>query len=248
MARTIKLPLMQAEPDAQRVLIDIAALDKQASNLKHQVKTLPVLAKLKELSETRSQIMEDGVKANTAVSDAKVELKRILSDLTPATERLKRNEKLADTNLAHKQLQSLLQETEHLKARIAELEEQQLNVEVELEERSAQAETCQTRRGEIESKMRELIAERDAQASKLATEFKQNRAQRERAAKNVPADLLKIYERVAERNITGAAIFKAGRCQGCGLEMDVAGQKQLLQAPANQVLRCQECGRILVRE
>lgn len=248
MTTTIKLPLMQAEPDAQRVLLDIAALDQKASGLKHQVKTMPVLAKLKELATERSRIMEDGIKADTAISDARIELERVLSDLKPATERLERNKKLAETNLAHKQLQSLLQETEHLEARIAELEEQQLDAEVELEERTEKAETCKNKRIEIESRMRELVTQRDEQASELAAQFKQNRLKRSRAAKNVPPDLLKIYERAAERNITGAAAFKSGRCQGCGLEVDAAGQKRIVQAPGNQVLRCEECGRILVRE
>ena len=46
---------------------------------------------------------------------------------------------------------------------------------------------------------------------------------------------------------TGAAELRARRCTGCGLELDMSELKKHATASPDLVLRCEECGRILVR-
>lgn len=72
--------------------------------------------------------------------------------------------------------------------------------------------------------------------------------QRKTLAGRLPAELIALYGKIAQRaGGTGAAELRARRCGGCGLELDVSELKRQAARPFDQVLRCEECGRILVR-
>jgi predicted nucleic acid-binding Zn-ribbon protein len=67
-------------------------------------------------------------------------------------------------------------------------------------------------------------------------------------ATEIPDDLLALYERIrADQAGVGAAHLQRGRCGGCRLELPPSEIEQLRKAPANEVIRCEECRRILVR-
>lgn len=238
---------MQAEPSQQSVLLDLATLDTAAAQLQHRKRTLPVLKQLQELAKQRKVLLEEVVATDTRASDKKLMLDRVNEDLEPARARLARNDELVETNLPHKQLQAIISESEHLKGRIAELEEQHLAAELEAEEASKKAEEVRARRVKIETEMKALIVERDEQGKQIDDDYKANREERAQTAKLVAEPLLKLYNKIAERNIYGAAAYKNGKCGGCGLALDETDKKRAQEASPQTVLRCEECGRILVR-
>ncbi len=45
----------------------------------------------------------------------------------------------------------------------------------------------------------------------------------------------------------GAAALRAKKCEGCRLEINGADLRELAALPEDEVLRCPECSRILVR-
>ena len=76
----------------------------------------------------------------------------------------------------------------------------------------------------------------------------QREAERDAVAAAVPADLLALYERLAAKSGgVGAAMLRHGRCSGCQLEANGADLARYKAAAEDEVLRCEECGRILVR-
>ncbi len=80
-----------------------------------------------------------------------------------------------------------------------------------------------------------------AEAESVAT-------QREVTAAGVPADLLALYDRIrAQKGGVGAAALRAKRCGGCSLELTASDLGALARAPLDEVQRCEECNRILVR-
>ena len=87
----------------------------------------------------------------------------------------------------------------------------------------------------------------DEAVGKLSQEAKDLAATRAPIAAKLPADLLKLYEKHRASTGLGAAALKAGRCSGCQLQVTVADLDAYRRAPAEQVLRCAECDRILVR-
>jgi len=64
----------------------------------------------------------------------------------------------------------------------------------------------------------------------------------------VPAGLLDLYDKLrVQHGGVGAAALRQGRCQGCNLTLYTVDLNAIRAAPADEVLRCEECRRILVR-
>ena len=71
---------------------------------------------------------------------------------------------------------------------------------------------------------------------------------REDIAGQVGADLLALYEKIrTSSGGTGAAALRQRRCGGCQLELNAVDLQQIRTAADDEVARCEECRRILVR-
>ena len=67
-------------------------------------------------------------------------------------------------------------------------------------------------------------------------------------AASMPADLLNLYDKLrAQHGGVGAAALRHRRCQGCNLTLNTVDLNAMRAAPDDEVLRCEECRRILVR-
>ncbi len=67
-------------------------------------------------------------------------------------------------------------------------------------------------------------------------------------AGQIPAGLLGLYDKIrTDHGGIGAAEFAGDVCGGCRLELPPADLAAVKAAPVDEVLRCEECRRILVR-
>ena len=138
-------------------------------------------------------------------------------------------------------------EVGHLKKRINDLEDAELEVMEQLEAAVASQETLRTRAEQIDSDLAAAIAERDGQLAALGAEMDGLRGQRAEIAL-IPDDLLTLYDKIgASHRGIGAAELRARRCTGCQLEINAADLRAFATAAEDEVLRCEECGRILIR-
>lgn len=240
---------MQADPSAQRALLLMADLATQISQLQHRKQTLPEHAQLAELATQRGQLAEQVVASETRLGDAETEQQRVESDLEPARARLVRNQKLIDEGAVDpKALQSLIDETTHLRGRITRLEDNQLDIMQLVEDETQVRDQLVNQKTALEQQMRELLANRDEAGRGFDGQIANLDLQRSQLVAGLPSELVTLYDRIAARNNgTGAAELRARRCTGCGLELDVSELKRHANAEPSEVLRCEECGRILVR-
>ncbi len=147
-----------------------------------------------------------------------------------------------------KDLQALQHELDSLQRRQSELED----VEIEIMERAEGAEADVTR---LEAERAELTAELQAATAARDDALKDYDAERATVAgpradtvAGVGADLVALYEKI--RTQTGglaAAPLRQRRCGGCQLELNTVEMNRIKAAPDDEVLRCEECRRILVR-
>ncbi|SER47255.1 hypothetical protein SAMN05443377_10122 [Propionibacterium cyclohexanicum] len=241
---------MLADPTAQRRLLDVAALDSKLLQLRHQSGHLPENEELAQLQTVRLELVERITATKTRQEDAQRQLERAEADLTPVRARLERDEKRAKDGLVVEQraMASLQAEIDHLKGRIDDLEEDELEAMQQVEDEGRQHEELVAQRTEIENRMRALLSQREDTKATIARQAESLTRERTAAAESLPADLLADYERIHKRSgSTAAAELRARRCGGCGLELDVAELRRFAAAPATEVLHCEECGRILVR-
>jgi predicted nucleic acid-binding Zn-ribbon protein len=145
-------------------------------------------------------------------------------------------------------LEHMQQELVSLSRRISDLEDTELEVMERLEAAQARHARSTARLAEIDAEMQALAARRDEQAGEVTALASSTTDERKVMASGLPADLLALYERVrAQKGGVGAAALRQRRCEGCSLQLNAADLGVIAKAPADEVVRCEECNRILVR-
>jgi predicted nucleic acid-binding Zn-ribbon protein len=199
------------------------------------------------------------IKADTTAQRRLLDLQAVDSALAqldhrrrtlPEHAELTRNEKrIADGTVPDpKALSSMVEEVAHLRRRIGDLEDAELEVMQQLENAVTRRSELQQRVDELAARAGTLTEQRDARLRELAEQAAGHRAERERLLPDVPADLLALYSKIgASHNGVGAAELRQRRCTRCQLEVNAAELRAYAAAPPEEVLRCEECGRILVR-
>ena len=241
---------MKADPAAQRRLLELVAIDTQLARLTHRRHTLPEIAELADLRARHVQAADALVSAETRLSDAEGEVRRVESDLGPARERLARDRDRAEggTVTDPKALRGLLDEIEHLGTRISTLEDQELDHLQEVEDATEHRDRLAAARDEITVRAREVIASRDQQLRELDAQLATATDARASLVNGLPADLVALYEKIGGRaGGPGAAELRAKRCSGCQLEINAADLRRFAAAAPDEIIRCEECDRILVR-
>jgi len=147
-----------------------------------------------------------------------------------------------------KELESLQGEITSLLRRQGDLEE----VVLELMERLESIETRRTvhakTRDEIAAKIEAATATRDAAFAEIDSQAAKASADRALVTTDVPADLLALYDKLRTQHAgLGAAALQHGRCQGCNLSLNNTELAAIRASAPDEVLRCEECRRILVR-
>ena len=240
---------MQAAATAQSRLLGLQSIDTAIAQLEHRRRSLPELARIAEKQQVRRRQGEQLIAANTVVSDLEGDVAKAEADLVPVRQRLERDQQRVNSGAVTdpKQLNALLDEIQHLRRRISDLEDVELELMERLEEATAGRDEIVAARGEGETELRALLAIRDEQFAELDAELAQRAAERAAAASEIPGELIELYDRIRAKSGTGAAALVRRRCSGCQLEATAADLNRYRIAPPDEVLRCEECNRILVR-
>jgi predicted nucleic acid-binding Zn-ribbon protein len=240
---------VRAEPTRQLRLLDLQAVDTRLDQIAHAKRTLPQLAELADL-EGKARLIDDQlVRSRTELDDVQREVARAESDVQLVRDRAARDQARLDAGTGTaKDLQAIQHELASLARRQSDLEE----VELEVMERAEAAEhdvrELERGRSELTERIRALEAARDEALARLDAEAGQVAAPRDRLVGDVGEDLVTLYEKIrAGSGGMGAAELRQRRCGGCQLDINPVELQRLRSAPEDEVLRCEECRRILVR-
>ena len=190
------------------------------------------------------------VVAETEQSDMERELSKAEGDVDQVRQRAERDQKRLDAGQVSspKELESLQHEIATLGTRQGALEEIVLEIMERLEtSQSLSAELTATRE-EAQGRVSELTASRDTTTAEIDAEVGQLQAQRATQAGSIDAVLITLYEKIREQQGgVGAAELRQRRCGGCRLELNNVEINSLRDADPDEVMRCEECRRILLR-
>jgi len=238
----------KASVQDQKQLLQVQELDTKIAQLVRQRKTLPVLEKLADLSERKADIDLAIVNSRTAASDLRRELTKAESDVEQVANRISRNqERLNAGQGTPKELTALQSELEALEKRHGDLEEIQLEVMQRLEDHLETLGRLEEAERGISIDIEAAEAERDQADLEIVTEGREVTQQRKIIAAAIDENLIALYEKIRGQVGQGAALLRARRCQGCQLELNAQELSRIQAAQPDEVLRCDECGRILVR-
>ena len=240
---------MKAAPALQQRLLDLQVHDSALARLEHRRRTLPELAVIAAAESRMAGLRDAVVRAETELGDLDRDLRRLENDVEQVRQRSTRDQQRMQSGaVPAKELESLQHEVESLARRQSDLEDAELEV-------MEQREQAESRAAALRAEVSSLEAERDAAVSardKAYGEFDASAAEdvaaRTAAAAELPADLLALYERVrAASGGVGAAELRHRRCEGCRLELAGSELRAARAAAPDEVLRCENCRRILVR-
>lgn len=239
---------MKAEPSRQLRLLDLQAIDTRLAQLAHARATLPVLARLADLEAKAGLIDDQIVRARTAVGDVQREVAKAEADVQLVRDRAARDRARLEAGTGtSKELVSVQHELESLARRQAELEDLELEVMERAEDLESDLRNLTEGRERLGEQLAALTAERDEALARLDTEAAEVGGPRESVVAEVGPDLVALYDKIAQASGTGAAALRQKRCGGCQLELNPVEINRIRAAPDDEVIRCEECRRILVR-
>ncbi|HEX7716299.1 MAG TPA: C4-type zinc ribbon domain-containing protein [Marmoricola sp.] len=225
-------------------------LDSRLDALRHQLATIPEAVQLADLATRRAEVDGAVRDLRVEVDDLTAEQKRADADVEQVKARRVRDQGMVDAGSITdpKALQRMLGELESLQRRISDLED----VEIEVMERLETAQTGLAARErelvDLDEQMVKLEAARADAAGKLEQALAEASAERATTVSGVPADLLALYEKLREqKGGVGAAALRRRECGGCRLTLNPSDLATIAAAPSDEVVRCEECSRILVR-
>jgi hypothetical protein len=241
---------VKADPFAQLKLLDVQELDSRQDQLRHRLATLPQLAELKDLTRRRTELDDRARDARIVVDDLTRAQKRADADVEQVKARRKRDQDRMDQGLITnpKDLERMQGELVSLERRINELEDAELEVMEQLEDAQRVLDELTTQVSELDEKIAASTATRDEAASELDKQLTETAGDRDRTASDMPEDLMALYTRLREqKGGVGAAALRARSCGGCSLQLNSSELAEISKTPSDEVLRCEECNRILVR-
>lgn len=240
---------MKADHASQLLLLDVQAADTAIAQLTHKRKNLPELGKLTEVATHDTELYNAVIDAETRLVDVEADQTRLEAEIDTVRSRAARDEtRLAGGGLPGKELESLQHEIATLARRQSTLEDELLEVLESREQLETELGGLRVQRNELAEQTAGLESTRDAEFAVIDASIADRTAERLRLAQDVPADLLALYEKARDHGGgVGAAMLKARRCEGCHIELAGSELNAVRAAEPDEVVRCDNCRRILVR-
>ena len=241
---------MNAAPEVQLRLLDLQEVDSAVDRLAHRRRTLPELAEIEKLDARLSELRDEITGVETEISDIEREQRKVENDVDMVRTRIERDQQRLDTGSvgSAKELESIQHEVGSLAKRRNDLEDLVLEQMERREEADSRLRALVEERDTLLATRGEAESTRDAVFAEIDLDTADHALSRQQLAAELAGPLLDLYEKIrASSGGVGAAPLHRGRCEGCHLSLPPSDISRIKAAPPEEVLRCEECRRILVR-
>jgi predicted nucleic acid-binding Zn-ribbon protein len=241
---------VKASPEAQLRLLELADLDAELGRLEHRRRGLPEHAELDRLDQRDAQLRDAAASLEAEQGDLKRAQAKAEADVEQVRTRIDRDRQRLDAGqvASPRDLENLQSEVASLTRRQSDLEEVVLDIMERQETAEGRRQEAAAERVTIAGDRETVTARRDAALAEIAEQAGKAADRRASVAAQEPADLLALYERMREQHGgVGAAALRRGSCEGCHLSLNTVDLNDIRAADPDEVLRCEECRRILVR-
>jgi uncharacterized protein len=241
---------VKASPEAQLRLLELADLDAELNRLEHRRRGLPEHAELDRLEQRDAELRDAIASLEAEQGDLRRAQVKAEADVEQVRTRIDRDRKRLDAGQVSspRDLENLQSEIASLARRQSDLEEIVLDVMERQEGAEQRREAAAAERVDIAASRDVVTARRDAALAEIAEQAGKAADRRASVVSEEPPDLVALYERMREQHGgVGAAALRRGRCEGCHLSLNTVDLNTIRAADPDEVLRCEECRRILVR-
>ncbi|MBY8873897.1 hypothetical protein K7640_18875 [Micromonospora sp. PLK6-60] len=239
---------MKADPKDQRRLLDLQAIDTSLAQLAHRRRSLPEKAELEGLARELSALEDERVRAQVAVDDLDRDIARLEKDVEQVRARKDKDQaRLTAGSGPARELEAIQHELASLQRRQGDLEDAELELMEQRETAQGVLDGIEGRLAEARERRAATEQRRDDTLAEIGRDEEFKRSARQPVVADLPADLVKLYDKIREDTGLGAALFTGGRCGGCRLELSGADLARIRRADPDDVVRCEDCRRIMVR-
>jgi len=239
---------MKAEVVQQRSLLELAELDAERSRIDHRAKHLSEQQQLEEAQSAHGEANDRLAAVQIALEDLDGQVAKFESEIDAVRQREDRDRSLlAAGTVDAKQLTELQHELETLERRQSSLEDSLLEVMERREELQSQQAGELAEIDELQSRLTDAQRACDEARTKIDQLRHQSVSRRDELVAELDADLVALYERQRVRGGAGAGLLQGRRCGACRIEIDKGELARISAAAEDEVLRCPECGAILLR-
>lgn len=240
---------MKATPDDQHLLIELQLIDSQIIQAKAKLVNLP---EREQIVAIRQRLENAAVELNVVeaeLADVAIDLRRMEVDVDQVADRMKKDEqRLASGSSTPKELESLQHELQTLGKRKSELEDGQLEVMIKHDSIRARVDELLNDQAGLKQLDLELNIRLENASADIHKAMDQLTAERSHVAQKIEKALIDLYDKVrAAADGIGAALLVGNKCDGCHLSINIIELNRIKDLAADEVIRCEECRRILVR-
>ena len=231
-------------------LLELQEMDTAIGRLKHRRSVLPERA---ELSACEAKLARLAGQA----SDLEVrrgELAAQQSSLEAQIEGMRERRSQIEKKLygghvtASRELQAMDSEAKQLAQHVSDLEDQEILVMEQIEPIDADLASLGSSASVLGGEAASLRSAVEEAEGLIEAELGAVGEERAKIAASIPGELLARYERVGEKlGGTGAAPLVGDLCGGCHLRLPATEVDRIKHAPPDELILCDQCGRILVR-
>jgi uncharacterized protein len=238
-----------ASPEFQ-ALLALQDHDTALDQLRHRRETLPERASRQRLLEQGQAIAKErdevaGRRDVVAEHEAGLE-----TELATSEARIAQIDKRMYSGevSASRDLQAMADEIERLKAFCSKLEDRALEALDEREPLDARVAELESQLTGLADEIHELERVIAVAEEEIDTEIGSEQDARDGLAAGIPDPLLDRYEGLRKRlGGTGAAPLNRASCGGCHLTLPATEVDRIKHAAPDELILCDQCGRILVR-
>lgn len=240
---------MKATVAHQNLLIELQKIDTTIISCGVRLANLPEIEQIKAIHKRLEDAAIELKVVETELEDVSIDLRRSEVDVEAVVDRMKKDEARLNSGAASpKELEQTQHELATLAKRKAELEDGELEIMMRFDSVKKRLDELASDEVGLKQLELELNVRLENSKSEINSELESAKASRAALVPQIETSLYDLYEKVrSSANGIGAALLIGNKCDGCHLEINAIERERIKGLDAEEVLRCEECRRILVR-
>ena len=239
---------MKAAVTQQLSLLELSKLDAELSRIAHRATHLPQQEDLERIRAEYNTAGDRMGAVRIALEDVDAHVSRFESEIEAVRQREDRDRSMLKSGATDaKQLSDLQHELETLLRRQTSLEDSLLEVMERREELEAQLASEQDAIEALQSELESAQQALDAAVAEIDEARQAHSSRRDTLTATLDPALSALYERQRAGGGPGAGPLLGHRCGACRIEIGRGELSRISAAPEDELVRCPECGAILLR-
>jgi predicted nucleic acid-binding Zn-ribbon protein len=240
---------VKATPEDQNLLIELQLIDSQITQARAKLNGLP---EIEQITAIRARMENTAVELNvveTELADVAIELRRSELDVEQVDDRIKKDENRLNSGTGTpKELEQFQHELVTLAKRKSDLEDSELEILMKHDGVKFRVDELLNDQVGLKQLELELNVRLENAKTDIDKTFLDLAVSRSVLLPKIDTTLVGLYEKIRQSAYgVGAALLIGNKCDGCHLAINAIELERIKGLEMDEIIRCEECRRILVR-